>query len=630
MSGGKALVALSLIAFDTDHIKSYVFATNRLTEIRGASSLLDELNRVEMRDIAARLPINDTSIKAVPVFTNGGAGLFVVEADEETTREFGNQVKREYRKRSGGAASITFAVQELPPGDEKIDTQSLKDEDRKTLEEFVQKVQVHKKTPVSEAIQATMLRDLHPQIELLRYKLRENKDAPPDTIGLPSHPFMRPCDSCGIEYAEEPQQRAGQAEFYCASCRAKQQENRQIKRNRRIPATIKRIEENMGRPEDKKKPLRESLWNRILSYLLQSEADKVRYPDYVFPPDISNLDLPGDFNVFRQFTKAKEYLGLIYADANNMGTAMDNLHRLLDIYKVAKYIDESIHRAMSRAIKKHLPIPENVLLFPFDILLLGGDDIVMVTDAAKAMDVAVTIAQEFNKLAEEQRDPKLIKNPHTLSIGVVLAPVKYPFGLVWAIAQSALKFAKADGAEAHKRKEDDSRINFLTVTGGSVNDFKKAFDATYHKKDKAEQYADTNEFYATLRPYNAKDLEDLLEAIRDAKKLRLGRTKLHQLREAILEMNLTTAINKGLAVLNNWRPAERTFVAQRVYDFGGRYLPPSNPQDDIPNFPRVTFPWFVEKYNEDGQRVYRTPLLDFIELYDFVVAREGEAGGNGE
>ena len=39
---------LSLIAFDTDHIKRYVFATEKLKEIRGASSLLDYLNRIVM------------------------------------------------------------------------------------------------------------------------------------------------------------------------------------------------------------------------------------------------------------------------------------------------------------------------------------------------------------------------------------------------------------------------------------------------------------------------------------------------------------------------------------------------------------------------------------------------------
>jgi len=37
----------TLISFDTDRIKEYVFATGDLKEIRGASGILDELNRKE-------------------------------------------------------------------------------------------------------------------------------------------------------------------------------------------------------------------------------------------------------------------------------------------------------------------------------------------------------------------------------------------------------------------------------------------------------------------------------------------------------------------------------------------------------------------------------------------------------
>jgi GGDEF domain-containing protein len=610
-------VALSLIAFDTDHIKSYVFATNRLTEIRGASSLLDNLNRIDMLRIAHNFKINGTSIKVTPVYTNGGSGLFVVTADKDTTKIFGQQVQQTYRKQSGGKASITFAIQQLPDSSEEVKMETLSQEDRKVLHKFPKE------------FHAILLRDLHHELELLRYSLREEKGSPSNVITLSSHPFMRPCDSCGTEYAEEPLQRDGQTEFYCASCREKQHEDSRIKR--RIPAIIRRIQENMGRSEKKRKVIQESLWGRILTHLID-----IGYP---LPPDIRDLDRPSDFNEFRRFTKSKDYLGLIYADANNMGSAMEKLRRLIDIYRVANTIDDNIHRAMSRAIKQHLPIVEAkkegklIPLFPFDILLLGGDDIVMVTDAAKAMDVALTIAQEFRKLAEEQKAQGLIQEVYTLSIGVVLAPVKYPFGLIRAIAESALKFAKTEGAQARKRGEDDTRINFLTVTGGSVNDFKKVFNATYHKKNKVDQHLDTNEFYATLRPYNMKDLAALLDAIRAAKKLHLGRTKLHQLREAILEMNLTTAVSKGLALLSNWRSTERTFVAQRVYDFGGRSLPSSNSQHNQAtlSFPRVTFPWFMnDDRNEDGQRVYCTPLLDFIELYDFVAAREGEASGNDE
>src|SRR5260370_12211471 len=91
-AGGKAFVGKkSLVALDTDHIKQYVFATDKLKEIRGASSILDGLNRQEMRNIAAKF-------QALPIYTNGGAGLFVVDAD--SARQFMLKIQKSYSKSS--------------------------------------------------------------------------------------------------------------------------------------------------------------------------------------------------------------------------------------------------------------------------------------------------------------------------------------------------------------------------------------------------------------------------------------------------------------------------------------------------------------------------------------------------
>src|SRR5581483_7095612 len=116
-------------------------------------------------------------------------------------------------------------------------------------------------------------------------------------------------------------------------------------------------------------------------------------------------------------------------------------------------------------------------------------------------------------------------------------------------------------------------------------------------------------------------MDFLLDAIRNGKKKSLGRTKLHQLREAVLKMNLTTSVGESLALLRNWHQNQREFIYEHVYRLGGRY---QEQHKDIEKpgtlFPRVTFPWFA-----DGDNTYRTSLLDFVELYDFV-ASEGDSG----
>jgi hypothetical protein len=599
-------VQKSLVAFDTDHIKEYVFGTDRLKEIRGASSLLDRLNRKEMERVAGIYRIEKEAI----IYTNGGSGLFIV--DGENAENFGKSIQQIYRKRSEGRASITFAAQSIPNSSEN------------TIDDLKK-------------------RDLHHELELLMYRLVEEKgnplpeekehslSDPTSAFALSSHPFMRHCSSCGVEYAEKESENdeddgnGDSGALYCASCAEKRTEDIWVKN--RIKDAILALK-GRGQIDEA------YLWDRILKLLKEEGYD-------LSDPDVSR---PNDFNEFRQFAQSKEYIGLIYADANNMGKTIEKLDTLEKRHTFAHEIDQAIHSAMSLAIHEHLPIvkierestqgekrkKKQVSVFPFDILLVGGDDVVMVTDAAKAMDVALIIAQKFRELANNERISKLTSAKLSLSVGVVLAPVKYPFGLLQDMAESALKFAKKaahdDQAKAKDPKQfDGTRINFLVVTGGSKPDFKLIYNDLYHRMDKDKKGL---EFHASLRPYKTKDLQDLLGSIREGRRLRLGRTKLHQLREAVLDKNLTTSVQKGLATWHNWRSEkQRGYVTGLVYEYGARrQAARANVNDPASLFVRFTFPWFADGKNKERD-VYRTPLLDFIELYDFV-AREGEDNGD--
>lgn len=613
----------SLVALDFDHIKQFVFGTDRLKEIRGASALLDQFNREEMLQIAREFcqekSINFNALDAI--YLNGGSGLFLLMTDEDTAREFGKRIQKKYHEATRDGASITYVVHKLP--DDLPD-------DRKLLWDT----------------------DLSREFEILRYRLREAKANPPDLdiITLPSHPFMRSCDSCGINYAEykeagysdQEEDVADDLGHYCAICRAKQKQDNNVKRwlrkssNRRLKGDT--VKDFLLKQKITSLTISQlGLWQRMLFYL-----DQVGY-DFNLERLGHLPERPNDFNTFRNFVRGKEYLGLIYADANNMGTRIEHLKTLDEQARLAAEVDKAIHVAVSKAIAKHLPLVQqldNGALYPFDILLLGGDDIVMVTDASKAMDVAYTIAQEFYHFTEHSdliQETALDKDlACTLSIGVVLAPIKYPFNLLIDMSEDALKAAKKgslkirnyakdkkQGKGSQKNRVNDSCINFVVVTGGSIKDF-ESVDKDY-KRTVGE-----NDFHATLRPYDLDGLNRLLTAIKEGHKRNLGRTKLHALREAILEKNLTTSVSHSLAVLRNWREEQRKFVVTSLYEFGGRMIPKTDPKDPTNDFPRVTFPWFVDQQESDEKKrkekargktdgkVYRTAFLDFVELFDFV------------
>ncbi len=544
----------SLVALDTDHIKQYVFATDKLKEIRGASSILDRLNRREMEEVARQ-----HGIEVISIYTNGGAGLFVV--DSGRAQEFKLLVQQRYREMSKGRASVTGVVQELPDD-------------------------------APERIEDLMDYNLHHQLDLMRYHLRAAKDSPPEVITLPSHPFMRPCDACGVEYAVDKSEDADEQDaVFCASCLKKRWEDKDVRAS--IDAYVR---------SNTPKHAESSLWRNVIHTLQKNGYD--------IP---TGTQRPNDFNDFRNFGNSKDYLALIYADGNNMGENSEKQGKLQALHNFAEEVDSAIYQAVCDAIKAYLPVwegrnPEKdkaEKLFPFDLLLLGGDDVVMVTSASVAMDVACMIAAQFHKYTG---------NTYTLSIGVVLAPVKYPFGLLQDLAESTLKFAKKMGT---KRKSTsayrDTFINFMTVTGSTSRDFNRVYALLHAQDDK-----DTS-FYATLRPYTIEEMRELLKTIREGKQKALGRTKLHQVREAVLKMNLTTSVGEGMAILRNWREKQREFVMQSVYKVGNHYQQARHDPDKPGTlFPRITFPWFA-----DGPKTYRTSLLDFVELYDFV-AQEGE------
>lgn len=573
----------SLVALDTDHIKQYVFATDKLKEIRGASSLLDRLNRREMVELAEA-----SDIQAIPVYANGGSGQFLV--DSEKVNLFTQRVKRAYSMNTFGGASISCTVQPLP--------------DLPFEQLWVEKI------PQS--------------LELLRWKLHDAKNNPPEVVALPSHPFMRTCDACGVEYAAQKggdRDEENQERRYCMSCHAKRLEDGTVK------TRIGRIVRSLYRQKKVPESERQTLWGRLISQL-----DEVHYK---IP---RRTDRPQQFDDFSE-GGAKDYLGLIYADANNMGKRLELIENLTDAGRLAKIVDNGVYRALAVAIEKHTTVKEvageeevddeddtdededtqksKTPLFPFDVLLIGGDDIIIVTHASVALQIARTMAQEFYNWTSEQFKQTFPawseeeKQGLTLSVGVVLAPIKYPFGLLYKLVEGTLKAAKKKGADLpSNEKYGKSCINFVTVTGNTGPEYKTVSDGLQREVKSSNAM-----LYATLRPYTLGEMDGMLRLLEEGHTKRLGRTKLHQMREAVLERNLTTSVIAGIAALRNWKGEQRNFIVRELYAFE---RPNTVPADAPQRLGQVTFPWYFDREDQKMREVYRTPLLDFVELYDFV------------
>ncbi|MGC9396910.1 MAG: Cas10/Cmr2 second palm domain-containing protein [Anaerolineae bacterium] len=502
----------SLVAFDTDRIKEYVFATGKLQEIRGASAVLDRLNRAEMPQLVGATADG-------LIYANGGAGLFVVESDE--AEDAIRRVQQAYR-RATHTASITGVSAPLPDPDGS---------------------------------------DVSSELELVRHRLRMAKDGRTAPILPLTHPLLRFCDACGTRYAET----TDDGERICISCLTKRQESDQVK------ADIERWVSGQAQPD----PASLYLWERLIARLVE-----VGYP-------VAGGGRPRDFETLGRQSSPKNYMGLIYADGDGMGREIEQIKSLTEMSRFANAVDGAVYEAVTEAISTYLQ-PGGSNVWPFDILLLGGDDLVMVTRAQSAIDVARHVVERFSEITQNAWGKRL-----NLSASVVLTHVNYPIGALLGLAESGLKFAKKGAAKRHQAGEtlDGGMLNFLVVSSANHLDF----DDYYKQELKLEEDAGRTVLYRTQRPYTAPEMAALLTQVRDVRD-KVPHTKLEQLRAAIFQSRKQGTIDAMMAVLRLRDDKQRRALLEIVS---------TDPREQI------YLPWV--KQDAD----WATPVLDIVELLDF-------------
>ncbi len=498
----------ALIAFDTDRIKEYVFETSTLKEIRGASALLDRLNRESMPALA----------DGKQIYSNGGGGLFRVREEEAEVAI--QSVKRVYKQETS-SASVTGTMVRLPEGEHGIFN----------------------------------------RLELLRHSLRLAKGGNAEVSIYPlTNSLLRFCESCGTRYAQV-ETTSG---LLCHSCQRKRQENQTV------TESIERW------TSGKESPNPHRLWGRLIQML-----DERDYP-------VTGYRRPEDFDELGKQSSPNNTMGIIYADGDDMGRLIETIKSLSEYKRFADAVDEAVYQSVAGAIQAHLE-PNSKAIWPFDILLLGGDDLVMLTRSQSALAVALHIVEGFSQLTKD-----MWGEPLNLSASVVLAQVKYPIGSLIHLAESGLKFAKQQAARRRLAGEtfDGGLINFLVIN--SANHLE--FGDYYQQILKEEEYEST--LYRTQRPYSASQMKTLLQHIQTLKTNNVSRSKLEQLRTAAFKSRRQGTLDAMMSVLRVRNKDQRESLLTLVSK-----LPTE----------QVYLPWARR-----GEKDWVTPVVDIVELYDFV------------
>ena len=531
-----------LVVIDMPSIKQYVFGTDALAEIRGASSLLDRLNRQEMGEIL-RNGFQSAGGRIDDIYANGGGAQFIAR---QVTR---NDIDTVLRQLSGRAAEMTGGQMRLAFGVADCSGSNYRD-----------------------------------ALNTARYHLRCHRENrfPSRTIAL--LPLFRECQSSSHLPASHLVSWGGGERLLLSDCaRQKRDEARQARRHGVWAG-----------------------WMRDLASL--GPWPEKRGWDSLRCSDIADIGATA---------RLKHHIGLVYADGNAMGRIVRQLDSPETCRAFSRVVDSSIREACYSALgnvcQKQIELNRSLLHgetgplpLPADILLLGGDDLLVLLPADKALSFAIKVTKEFNtrtrqKIAglEDERAKAFFEQVaasegFTISCGVAIARATYPFYLLLDLAEDLLKSAKSKGT-FYAHRDSGATPAFI--------DFHQVAGATSHQLStvRQEDYQADSDAPRTLRPYSPADLEQLRGSVLALQDINFPRSKLHDLLESALDPSRERASRRLREIFSRLRQTGTRPERKRIWEACRLFLP-SEPDWD--------FPWF----QSEGRQM--TLLADIVETFD--------------
>lgn len=238
-------------------------------------------------------------------------------------------------------------------------------------------------------------------------ELRRRKDRGLDRVPLPLGGLIRPCGSCVRQPATaQVLNPDGETQWLCAACVRKREFG-----NDDLP----RIYQEVFKGDD---------WHQRFSLV------------------------PADFGEIGAVSQPPGFLGVVYCDGNSVGKLLTGLGKHPDAQarfrKFSEGLDRLTRESVVEVLQKHFPHPVEKggrRYFPYQIILAGGDDLLIVVPGDKALPVAADFVERFGKngLSEILGDTK---NKVTTSAGVMIVKQGHPFRDAVRLAKDLLKTAK--------------------------------------------------------------------------------------------------------------------------------------------------------------------------------------------
>lgn len=466
-----------VVVFDTPSIKQYVFGTDALREIRGASTNLDRLNRTTMhrklRDALGSEPIIDC------IYANGGSAQFIAtEVADQELRTACDKVVALFAQETAFDVQLVYGVGEWSEDSANSYTDA---------------------------------------VEKAHFELRARRECGVASGCAVTAPLIAECDSASHLPASLIMTIAGdEARVLSHSSATKERRGRLAKEH--------------------------GVWAEWMNSLDQAGP----WPG---EDDWDVLRCDSIVNIGEATDTLDGYVGLVYADGNAMGQVVQQLDSP-EVYRAfSQIVDSSVRHACFRALAEACASEiENIRgggsqTLPADILLLGGDDLLVAVPANRALQFAQSAARYFQEHTAERIEDHDVQEVRdffatrdisqmTISCGVAVARSTYPFYLLLDLAEELLKSAKRGHVVVQTNQTSPARIDFHVVAGANSFSLGQTRRDDYAVSDKPE--LNGRSVCRTLRPLTVEQLDKLTKSVQLLREVNFPKSKLHALHEAAL------------------------------------------------------------------------------------------------
>ncbi len=577
---------VALIMGGATKIKQYVFESSKLPEIRGASALLDRINLV---DIPALFNVSFTDVDdkqraqevrenferrhhmAPPtlpdclIYANGGE--FLAFAPTKLAPQLAAEIEFLYTSETLIANSVAvwqpFSLEELAGGvGASVFWQRWADPAYRQRVEAVLGVSAAKALPKKKrfgelaaalASEKFRRREGNPSPD---YQTDLGRRAPKSTPQWETFAYGRRCRSCERRLASHTFPLPEEEQAVCEACYRKLEMGWEQKRG-----WVKHFEHfllTQGKEEHYYYSLDDQKIIQDVRPLCQPRRwDGARLPDR-----------PQDLHEIAKASTPQGYVGVIYADGNNMGAFLETLRSPQAYHDFAKAVWEAMQRAVFGALAQALhPVyvqreskkrQEPFWVHPFEILSIGGDDLFLIVPVHQALPIAIAIAQgveeilvqdpSFQKtrtyasqqvhrctLEATNRSDDTLQSAVGLSAGVLLADVHTPIFFQQILVEQLLKSAKRRAKELRKQDHLGGTIDFMAL---------KSVTMITSKLDEFRiSTLRVGPDRLTARPYTLLEMRQLLDTVRVLKSTRFPRSQLYALRQALWEGRLASTVD---------------------------------------------------------------------------------------